>query len=200
VVVKTALAGALLIACGKADKPVRPDFSSWDMPAKHAAWQGAFLINDGHEAMSISGDQVRNWDGEKEYAFTLELVSPCSGWLVEGGVKNGFTFTVVNGALRYTGLSGGGYRRGNEAIACMFGIYMLDATGSCSYWHERAGTWTKTPGECGFKRRPDGTEVFFARHEGITEIFTIEGDSLIATALTTRKVADYATAKAAVTR
>jgi len=197
-VVRTPFLIVALFACGTTDKPARPDFSSWDMPAKEKAWQGSFVIDDGREAMSISGDTVMNWDGSEEFTYTLKLVSPCSGWLVEGGVKNGFTYTVVGGTLRYTGLSGGGYRRGTEAIACLFGVYVLDTTGTCTYWQERAGTWSKSPGECGFKRRPDGSEVFFARHDGINEIFTIEGDSLVPGGLATQKVADYATAKAAV--
>jgi hypothetical protein len=195
--VRTTLLIVALFACGKAE-PQRPDFASWDMPAKQKAWQGAFVIDDGREAMSIRGDQVTNWDGDKEFTFTLELVSPCSGWLVEGGVKNGFTYTVVDGALRYTGVSGGGYRRGKEAIVCRVGVYLLDAAGTCTYWQERAGAWAKTPGRCGFRSRPDGSEVFFVLHEGINEIFTIEGDSLVPPGLATQKVADYATAKAAV--
>lgn len=197
-VVSAACSLLLLFACSKPSQPETPDFSRWDMPAKHEAWQGAFLINDGREAMSVSGDTVTNWDGRDEFTFTLELTSPCSGWLVEGGVKNGVTFTVVDGALRFTGLSGGGYRKGNEAIACLLGVYMLDAAGTCTYWQDRAGTWSKRSGACGFKPRADGSEVFFAHHEGINEIFTIEGDSLTATTLSTRKVADYATAKATV--
>lgn len=196
--VRTTVLVIALLACGKPTEPTRPDFSSWDMPAKAKAWQGAFLIDDGREAMSINGDQVTNWDGLQEFTYTLELVSPCSGWLVEGGVKNGVTYTVVGGSLRYTGLSGGGYRRGKEAIVCRVGVYLLDVTGTCTYWQESSGDWSKTPGACGFKPRADGSEVFFVHHEGINEIFTIEGDSLVPGGLATQKVADYATAKAAV--
>lgn len=196
--VRTTALVIALFACGKSDAPTQPDFASWDMPAKQKAWQGAFVIDDGREAMAISGDQVTNWDGDKEYTFTLELVSPCSGWLVEGGTRNGVTYTVVDGTLRYTGLSGGGYRRGKEAIVCRVGVYILDAAGTCTYWQESSGVWSGTPGTCGFKPRADGSEVFFVHHEGINEIFTIDSDSLVPIGLATQKVADYATAKATV--
>jgi hypothetical protein len=188
----------LLLACSKPTVPVRPDFSSWDMLANHAAWQGAFVIDNGREAISITGDRVLNWDGTKEFTFALELVSPCSGWLVEGGARNAITYSVVDGALRYTGLSGGGYRRGSEAIVCRSGVYILDAAGICTYWQERAGLWSKTPGECGFKPDAKGVEGFLVKHEGINERFRIEGDSLVPSGLTTQKVTDYATAKALV--
>jgi len=197
-VVRATLALALLVACGTADKPRRPDFSRWDMPATQKAWQGAFVIDDGREAIAISGDKVTNWDGTNEFTFTLELVSPCSGWLVEGGTRNAFTFTIVDGTLRYTGQSGGGYRRGTEAILCRSGVYILDAAGTCTYWQERAGAWSQAPGECGFKPDAKGVDGFLVKHEGIAERFLIEGDSLVPVGLATQKVADYAAAKAAV--
>jgi hypothetical protein len=181
-------------------------FSAWDMPARKAAWQGAWAGDGGaagwKAAWLVEGDKVTRVDGKGEKKLDFELVSPCSAKITEksdsGSSSTTSVYTLQNGQL-ITGLGDAGSRKGDQAIVCGGGkIFSLDAKG-CTMWEDDFGKLSSKPGDCGFRKDGD-KEVFFYKANDRESTLLVEGDviwseQLKATHAT--KHADLAAAKTA---
>lgn len=187
-------------AKGKTTKAGGLDFAPWDLEAKKKAWQGSWVVmeNGTVQAWTISGDQVKTWDGKEEKTFALKVTAPCRAYFTTGqGMMFPREFSIVGGKLRFRA-GGAGYRRGKEALFCdMSGeIFVLDAGGKCTVWKDKFGEWSKADGECGFKKNAQGAEVF---HHGGTNAddYALDGDAILAkTSFETLPASDHAAAKA----
>lgn len=176
-----------------------PDLAPWDMEGKKKAWSGSWVVleNGVVQAWTITGDQVKTWDGKEEKTFTLKVVSPCRAYFATSdGMQYPREFSVVEGKLRFRA-SGAGYRRGKEALFCdMSGeLFLLDGSGKCSLWKTKFGKWERSDAQCGFKKSEAGAEVFF--HDGTNEgEFALMGDAILSrTSFETLPAADHAAAK-----
>jgi hypothetical protein len=169
-----------------ATKPPEPandgPFAAWDMPARKAAWQGAWAGEGGSAgskaAWQVDGDKVTMVDSRGEKTLELQIESPCTAKFVErsasGSSSTTNTYTLQNGVL-ITGLGNAGSRKGDQAIVCGSGkIYSLDAKG-CTEWEDNFGKLQSKPAECGFRKDGD-KEVFFYKGMGGETTLLVEGD------------------------
>jgi hypothetical protein len=179
-----------------------PEFSSWDLPSRAKAWQGARLVAPqlGFKlAIEIDGATVKTWDGTQEKQLEFALESPCSAKLLEkhdgGSSSTIYHFTVKNGQLLEP--SDAGSRNGKTAIACVSNkILTLDASGTCLAWDSMFDRWNSAPATCGFEQR-DGKEVFVARQINGMDVTLAEDGSALVSELTepSKTYRDFAAAK-----
>lgn len=158
------------------------EFAAWDMPARAAAWQGAWA-GDGESAgqkaaWEVSGNKARQVDRKGEKQLGFEVTSPCTARFeekVDGATTGRITvFTLKDGQL-ITGLGGAGQKRGAEAVVCGGGkIFTLDAKG-CTEWDDNFGRLKSKPGECGFAKDGD-KDVFKYKAYGSETTLLVEGD------------------------
>lgn len=177
---------------------------SWDMDARRAAFQGAHVT--GAEAWQVDGDKVTIWNGTVDKSLELTLESPCSVKTTErtaDGSSSSTThhYTLKNGAI-VMGLGDAGARSGSDAIACVSNqIVTLDAAGTCTQWELDifGEKWESKPGTCAFVK--DGDKEWFSVTLDSRETrLVVDGDVILSEQLAGRhseKVADFATAKAA---
>src|SRR5688572_19130553 len=101
-------------------------FASWDMAARHKAWQGAWAGDGGglgnKAAWQIAGTQVTYVDSRGEKTYELAVDSPCTAKMVEkaaDGSSSSTTsvYTLKDGQL-VTGLGDAGQKKGDTAIVC----------------------------------------------------------------------------------
>jgi hypothetical protein len=183
------------------------EWQKWDLPARMAAWQGAWAGEGGglgvKAAWQITGNKVTYVDkgGEKQLAFSLE--SPCTAKLTEttaDGASSSTipTYTLKDGAL-ITGLGSAGQKQGDSAIVCASGnVYTVDAKG-CQEWSSMFDKWEAKPGTCGFRKDGD-KDVFFYTSFGSESTLDVDGDVIWSEQLRDAHAAkhpDLAAAKAA---
>ena len=182
-------------------------FAAWDMPARQAAWQGAWAgegeaLGD-KAAWQITGDQITFINAKGERKLKLVVESPCSAGFVEVGADGSrssttHAFTLQNGQL-VTGLGDAGSRKGDKAVVCGGGeIFTLDGA-TCLMWESMFDKLESKPGKCGF-RQDAGKEVFFYEAHGHESVIEVAGDVIWSEQLRTvhaTKHPDLAAAKAA---
>lgn len=166
---------------GGGDYPA--EFAAWDMPARAAAWQGAwagaFESAGDKSAWQIAGTQVTLAGAKGEKKLELKLESPCSAKFVEktaDGATSSTTavFTLKDGQL-ITGLGDAGQRKGDSAVVCGGGsIFTLDAKG-CTKWEDDFGRIKSSPGECSIAKDGD-KETFIYKTNGMESKLLVEGD------------------------
>jgi hypothetical protein len=178
-----------------------PDFAAWDTPGKAKAWTGSWVVKDNgsFQAWTVAADgtvQVR--EADKDSSYKLEVAIPCYAYFATAtGMKYPHPFTVTaDGKLRSSG-SGGGYRKGSEAIFCDGSgtLYVLGADGKCAAW-KNDFEWSKSDADCSLAKSADGKDVFKHGDPNGGE-FAIEGDAIIGGKYPTEPAADHAAAMTA---
>jgi hypothetical protein len=158
------------------------EFAAWDMPARAAAWQGAWsgeAMSLGQEAAwEITGTKLHYVDKHGEKQMELEVRSPCTAKFTErsasGSESTETVYTLQDGQL-ITGLGSAGQRKGDQAVVCGGGkIFTLDAKG-CTEWEDNFGRLKSKPGECGFAKDGD-KDVFTYKAYGSETTLRVEGD------------------------
>lgn len=192
------------------DKPAPSGpFAGWDMDARKAAFQGAFVAPGGSvgqwEAWNVEGNKVTIWDGTSERTAELSLTSPCEAWIMVKGADGSSSgtvahFTVEDGKLM-TGLGDAGARKGPTAVACISSsVFTLDDKGTCLEWEQdmfEKGKYRSKPGKCRFDKDGD-KEVFKATVHDYETVLEVHGDALYTSQIANthaEKVADFAAAK-----
>ena len=190
----------------KADGP----FGAWDMAARKAAFQGAYVTPGSAlgawEAWNVAGDKVTIWDGSAEKTFDFKVISPCEAKVTEKGADGSSSSTITHYTLQdgklVKGLGDAGSKKGDNAIACISNkLFTLDG-GKCTEWEASMfddGKYEQKPGTCGFKKDGD-KETFTAITDGHETVLQVMGDALLSEQLAqthSEKVADFAAAKAA---
>jgi hypothetical protein len=186
-------------------------WAQWDMPARHAAFQGAHVGPGGSigtwEAWQVEGTKVRVYDGTSETTAELALYSPCEATFTVKGADGSTSgtihhYTLENGKL-VTGLGDAGSKRGNTAIACISNtVFTLDASGACLEWEQdmfKKTTYKSSPATCSFGKEGD-KEVFKATVHGHETTLPIHGDAMYSDQIASahnEPAADFAAAKAA---
>jgi len=183
-------------------------FAQWDMPARKAAWKGAWA-GDGNSlgntaAWSIDdAGHITFVDKKGEQKLELEIESPCTATFTEktASGSSGWTsvYTLKNGEL-ITGLGDAGSKKGDKAIVCGGGeIFVFDGK-ACTDWANHFHRWESKPGECGFKKDDKGKDVFWYKTHGSESTLLVEGDVIWSEQLAhshATKHPDLAAAKAA---
>jgi hypothetical protein len=186
-------------------------WKDWDMPARKAAFQGAW-VGPGDSlaqtvAYNIEGTKITRYDGTAEKTLELEVRSPCEAAFTENradGWKESTVhhYTVESGVLML-GLGNAGAKKGGAAIACVSNsIFTLDDKGTCLAWEEDnfdKGKYESKPGTCSFGKSGD-QDVFKATVNGHESELEVHGDALYSEQLARDplvKAADWAAAKAA---
>jgi hypothetical protein len=182
-------------------------FSTWDLPARAKAWQGARVTEQSlgfSIALEVKGASATIWDGKVEKQLGFALESPCSAKLVEHGADGSSSsttthFTIKNGAL-VEGLGDAGSRKGKAAVACISNqVLTLDDAGTCLAWSSMFDDWKSGPATCGFTQK-DGKDVFTANVNGRDTSLVVDGDALLSEQLVQKSSVsfpDFAAAKAA---
>ncbi|MCA9677691.1 MAG: hypothetical protein H6709_24080 [Kofleriaceae bacterium] len=186
-------------------------FAAWDMAARRAAFDGAFVTPGGSlgswEAWDLHGTKATVYDGKADKELELAVLSPCEVKLTEhlpDGSSSGMVahYTLQDGAL-ITGLGDAGARKGKAAIACISNtVFELDEAGTCTEWKAdmfEDGKYKAAPATCGWQTEGD-QELFVATVHGSESKLQVHGDALMTDQLArvhAEKVADFAAAKAA---
>lgn len=196
------MAGGERMAGGEKKPAAGPDFAAWDTAGKKKAWTGSWVAKDNGswQAWTVGADgKVQVRDGEKDETYNLEVEIPCYAYFAnEKGMKFPHPFTVKADGKIHTSGSGGGYRKGSEAIFCdgSGSIFVLAADGKCTTYKDDFGKWVASPGECSLAKSADGKDVFKHGDPNGGE-FAIDGDAIIAGSNPTESAADHEAAKAA---
>lgn len=186
-----------------------PDFQAWGLPARAAAWQGAWVVDPERTpgylqaiGVAASGD-ARIWNGREETHPHFSLDAPCLARFertlpTAGKVAWVLSFTVTRGKL-FAGQGDAGSREGRGAIACIQDrVVTLDATGRCTAWARGSTGWIAEPTQCGFTTA-DGAPVFTAIVGGERHVLQVRDDALLSDSV--RLVAaqpDFAAARAVI--
>lgn len=156
------------------DAPTGP-FASFDFEAAKSAWQGSWVLEGevaGKQvAWMIDGEQLVEFDGERERELEFSLYSPCQVAYTEtldDGSTTGFkSFTFARDTL-HAGLGAAGTVAGDTTIACAGGKTYTLRGDQCQAWSEMFNDWKAQPAECavqgeGAERKfvVDGRELSF---------------------------------------
>lgn len=185
-------------------------WAAWDMPARKAAWQGAWAgpgnALGSNLAYKVEGTKVTMWDGEKETTAELVLQSPCEAYIKEsnpdGSTSGSISHYTLEGGTLMTGLGDAGTKKGNSAIACVSNtIFTLDDKGACTEWEADMFDATKYkshPGTCSWGKDGD-KDVFKATTNGMDVSVPVHGDAIYSDQIAEthlEKQTDWAAAKA----
>jgi hypothetical protein len=204
-----AVAGCKKEEAAAPDKPVaaeaaKPDkagpFADFDLGSVQSKLQGAWVIRG--QAWEVSGDQVKIFDGEKEKARKLEIVSPCQIGLVnktERGTSTDYLKYTTDGEKVFVGMGNAGMRQGDKIVACGFNATLVHQGDKCTAFKQgMRGDWESEPGECKIEKK--GEEEIFTFKAGMARGgLKIAGDALFSAQMeknVAEKVASYEEAKA----